>query len=82
MKNKFMSRAIELSIESVNNGGGPFGGGIGGTSSVPAPAGGSGAISGTNATANTGGGGGAGAGNQGGKSGGSGIVIIRYKYQN
>ena len=64
------------------NGGGPFGGGIGGTSSVPAPAGGSGPISGTNATANTGGGGGAGAGNQGGKSGGSGIVIIRYKYQN
>ncbi len=64
------------------NGGGPFGGGIGGTSSVPAPAGGSGPIPGTNATANTGGGGGAGAGNQGGKSGGSGIVIIRYKYQN
>tara|TARA_B100000287_G_scaffold417682_1_gene453720 strand:+ start:1104 stop:1568 length:465 start_codon:yes stop_codon:yes gene_type:complete len=25
MKNKFMSRAIELSIESVNNGTGPFG---------------------------------------------------------
>ena len=25
MKNKFMKRAIELSIESVNNGGGPFG---------------------------------------------------------
>ena len=25
MKNKFMNRAIELSIESVNNGGGPFG---------------------------------------------------------
>ena len=25
MKNKFMQRAIELSIESVNNGGGPFG---------------------------------------------------------
>jgi len=64
------------------NGGGPFGGGIGGTNSVPAPAGGSGPIAGTNATANTGGGGGAGAGNQGGKSGGSGIVIIRYKYQN
>jgi hypothetical protein len=64
------------------NGGGPFGGGIGGTSSVPAPAGGSGPIAGTNATANTGGGGGAGAGNQGGKSGGSGVVIIRYKYQN
>ena len=64
------------------NGGGPFGGGIGGTSSVPAPAGGSGPIPGTNATANTGGGGGAGAGNQGGKSGGSGVVVIRYKYQN
>ena len=26
MKNKFMQRAIELSIESVNKGGGPFGG--------------------------------------------------------
>ena len=25
MKNKFMIRAIELSIESVNNSGGPFG---------------------------------------------------------
>jgi len=25
MKNKFMTRAIELSIESVNSGGGPFG---------------------------------------------------------
>ena len=25
MKNEFMSRAIELSIESVNKGGGPFG---------------------------------------------------------
>ncbi len=25
MKNEFMKRAIELSIESVNNGGGPFG---------------------------------------------------------
>mgnify|MGYP001313940513 CR=1 FL=1 len=25
MKNQFMKRAIELSIESVNNGGGPFG---------------------------------------------------------
>ena len=25
MKNKYMQRAIELSIESVNNGGGPFG---------------------------------------------------------
>ena len=25
MKNEFMSRAIELSVESVNNGGGPFG---------------------------------------------------------
>ena len=25
MKNKFMARAIELSIESVNTGGGPFG---------------------------------------------------------
>ena len=25
MKNKFMQRAIELSIESVNKGGGPFG---------------------------------------------------------
>ena len=25
MKNKFMQRAIELSIESVNIGGGPFG---------------------------------------------------------
>ena len=25
MKNKFMERAIELSIQSVNNGGGPFG---------------------------------------------------------
>ena len=25
MKNKFMKRAIELSIESVNTGGGPFG---------------------------------------------------------
>ena len=25
MKNKFMTRAIELSIESVNTGGGPFG---------------------------------------------------------
>ena len=25
MKNKFMTRAIELSIESVNLGGGPFG---------------------------------------------------------
>ena len=25
MKNKFMTRAIELSIESVNMGGGPFG---------------------------------------------------------
>ena len=25
MKNKFMARAIELSIESVNSGGGPFG---------------------------------------------------------
>jgi len=25
MKNKFMQRAIELSIESINSGGGPFG---------------------------------------------------------
>ena len=25
MKNEFMKRAIELSIESVNKGGGPFG---------------------------------------------------------
>ena len=25
MKNKFMARAIELSIDSVNTGGGPFG---------------------------------------------------------
>ena len=25
MKNKFMKRAIELSIESINTGGGPFG---------------------------------------------------------
>ncbi len=25
MKNEFMKRAIELSIKSVNNGGGPFG---------------------------------------------------------
>ena len=25
MKNEFMKRAIKLSIESVNNGGGPFG---------------------------------------------------------
>ena len=25
MKNKFMERAIELSIDSVNTGGGPFG---------------------------------------------------------
>ena len=25
MKNRFMSRAIELSIESVKSGGGPFG---------------------------------------------------------
>ena len=25
MKHQFMKRAIELSIESVNNGGGPFG---------------------------------------------------------
>ncbi len=25
MKNEFMKRAIELSVESVNNGGGPFG---------------------------------------------------------
>ena len=25
MKNEFMKRAIELSIESVNRGGGPFG---------------------------------------------------------
>ena len=25
MKNEFMKRAIELSIESVNSGGGPFG---------------------------------------------------------
>ncbi len=25
MKNEFMNRAIELSIESVNRGGGPFG---------------------------------------------------------
>jgi hypothetical protein len=64
------------------NGGGPFGGGIGGTSSVPVPAGGSGSIPGTAGTANTGGGGGGGAGNQGGQSGGSGVVIIRYKYQN
>jgi hypothetical protein len=64
------------------NGGGPFGGGIGGTGSVPAPAGGSGTIVGTNGTSNTGGGGGGGAGNSPGKSGGSGVVIIRYKYQN
>ena len=64
------------------NGGGPFGGGIGGYYSVPAPAGGSGTLVGTNGTANTGGGGGGGAGNSPGKSGGSGIVVIRYKYQN
>jgi hypothetical protein len=64
------------------NGGGPFGGGIGGTSSVPAPAGGNGTVVGTAGTANTGGGGGGGASNSPGKSGGSGIVIIRYKYQN
>ena len=25
MKNKFMQKAIELSIESINSGGGPFG---------------------------------------------------------
>ena len=25
MKNKFMQRAIELSLESINSGGGPFG---------------------------------------------------------
>ena len=25
MKNEFMKRAIELSVKSVNNGGGPFG---------------------------------------------------------
>ncbi len=25
MKNEFMKKAIELSVESVNNGGGPFG---------------------------------------------------------
>jgi len=60
------------------NGGGPFGGGIGGTSSVPAPAGGNGTVVGTAGTANTGGG----ASNSPGKSGGSGAVIIRYKYQN
>jgi hypothetical protein len=64
------------------NGGGPFGGGIGGTSSVPAPAGGNGTVVGTAGTANTGGGGGGGASNSPGKSGGSGVVIIRYKYQN
>jgi len=64
------------------NGGGPFGGGIGGTSSVPAPAGGNGTVVGTAGTTNTGGGGGGGASNSPGKSGGSGIVIIRYKYQN
>ena len=55
------------------------GGGGGGASNAPPS-------NGTAGTANTGGGGGSGAGggscNSGGGAGGSGIVIIRYKYQN
>jgi len=43
--------------------------------------GGNGATSGTNGTANTGGGGGGNTACQGGFSGGSGVVMIRYKFQ-
>jgi len=69
------------------------GGGRGGTNNgVPAPdaagsvggggSGGSGAVSGTNGTTNTGGGAGGGGNFEGiNTSGGSGIVIIRYKFQ-
>jgi len=65
------------------------GGGGGGSNGTTAGAGGSGgggaganSGSGTAATANTGGGGGGSAFITSGASGGSGIVIIRYKYQN
>lgn len=65
------------------------GGGGGGSNGTTAGAGGSGgggaganSGSGTAATANTGGGGGGSAFITNGASGGSGIVIIRYKYQN
>jgi hypothetical protein len=57
-------------------GGGPFGGGFGGTSTIP-----DGQVAGTAGGTNLGGGGGGGASNAAGKAGGSGIVIIRYKYQ-
>lgn len=63
--------------------GGTGGGGQGG-STAPSPGG----VTGTNGTANTGGGGGAGSANpsysplpSSGSTGGSGIVIIRYKFQ-
>ena len=57
-------------------GGGPFGGGFGGTSTIP-----DGQVAGTAGGTNLGGGGGGGASNAAGRAGGSGIVVIRYKYQ-
>jgi len=67
------------SAASVRNGGsGGTGGGGNGSDVPPAPAGTGGNTAGGT---NTGGGGGADNTNPGGKNGGSGIVIIRYKYQ-
>jgi len=58
------------------NGGGPFGGGFGSSSSIP-----TGHVQGTAGGTNLGGGGGGGASNAAGRAGGSGVVVIRYKYQ-
>ena len=66
----------------VGGSGGNGGGGNGGATQAPQGSPGTINVASTNGTANTGGGAGGGASNQTGAHGGSGIVIVRYKYQN